>query len=124
MEGLLQAFKFDKVHMQVEMCRLVGRMAKFKGKARNHTWQSAQTLWWNGVAYKRDGKEYQELLDRAYLAMFEQSESFRKALIATRSAVLKHSIGSKDSSKTVLTEREFCSRLTQLRATTDTRITF
>jgi hypothetical protein len=115
MEGLLQSFKFDKPHVQVEVCKLVGKSAKFKGKNRNKAWKSVQTLWWKGVAYKRDSKEYQDLLDRAFKAMYDQNDSFRRALAATQKAVITHSIGNNKESDTVLTEREFCSRLMKLR---------
>lgn len=115
MEGLLQAFKFDKVHIQVEVCKLVGKAAKFRGRDRNKAWQRVQKLWWQGVEMARDGKEYQALLDRAYQAMFDQSESFRKAVMATGNAVITHSIGKNKESETVLTERELCSRLMKLR---------
>ena len=116
MEGLLQALKFDKAHIQVEVCKLVGKAAKFRGRARNQAWQRVQTLWWQGTAMARNSKEYQAFLDRAYQAMLEQSESFRKALLATGDAVITHSIGKNKESETVLTERELCSRLMKLRA--------
>ncbi len=35
MEGLLQSFKFEKEHIQVEVCKLVGKEAKFRGQKRN-----------------------------------------------------------------------------------------
>ncbi|KWA84090.1 hypothetical protein WL29_22250 [Burkholderia ubonensis] len=116
MEGLLQALKFDKAHIQVEVCKLVGKAAKFRGHARNQAWQRVQTLWWQGTAMARNSKEYQDFLDRAFQAMLEQSESFRKALLATGDAVITHSIGKHKESETVLTERELCSRLMKLRA--------
>lgn len=64
--------------------------------------------------YKRDSDEYQELLDRAFDAL-ATNKKFQKALLATGNAVLKHSIGNSDMSNTVLTRREFCSRLTKIR---------
>ena len=115
MEGLLQSLKFDKIHIQVEVCKLVGKEAKARGRSRTTAWQRVQKLWWQGVAMDRSGKEYQEFLKRAYKAMFEQSESFRKALMATGNAVLTHSIGRSKEAETVLTEREFCSLLMNLR---------
>lgn len=115
MEGLLQSFKFDKPHIQVEVCKLVGKTAKFRGKKRNRAWKSRQKLWWNGVEYDRHGQEYQYLLDRAYDAL-AQNTKFQAALFATGSASLKHSIGSSKQQNTVLTEREFCSRLERLRS--------
>lgn len=64
---------------------------------------------------KRDSPEYQTFLDRAYYAMFFQNKGFREALRATGNAVLRHSIGRTKESETVLTQREFCSRLMNLR---------
>lgn len=112
MEGLLQAFKFSKPHIQEEVCSLVGIAAKMRGKPKE--WYRTQTLHWKGVEYKRDSQDYQDLLDRAYLALATNS-SFRKALLATGDAVLTHSIGKRKINETVLTEREFCSRLMWLR---------
>lgn len=115
MEGLLQSFKFDKSHIQIEVCKLVGKKAKFRGQKRNKAWKRCQTLWWNGEAFDRKGDEFQELLDRAFTALAEQNEGFRRNLIATNKAVLKHSIGKSKQSDTCLTESEFCSRLMSLR---------
>jgi hypothetical protein len=94
---------------------MFGRAAKARGRDRNQAWQRVQKLWWKGVEYDRKGKEYQALLDRAYKAMFEQNDSFRKALLATGNATITHSIGNSKEAETVLTEREFCRRLTGLR---------
>jgi predicted NAD-dependent protein-ADP-ribosyltransferase YbiA (DUF1768 family) len=116
MEGLLQALKFDKAHIQVEVCKLVGRAAKARGSDRSRSWQRVQTLWWQGTAMPRRSDEYQAFLDRAYQAIFEQSDSFRRALLATGDAVITHSLGKSKESDTVLTQREMCSRLMKLRA--------
>ena len=53
MEGFLQSLKFDKPHIQVEVCALVGKAAKRRGSKRNRRWMSTQTLWWQGKPYKR-----------------------------------------------------------------------
>lgn len=113
MEGLLQSLKFKDPEMQKRICTLVGIKAKLAG--RNKNWYSTQTLWWQGTPIRRDSDEYQELLDEAYQALFRQNEKARKALLATGDAVLKHSIGKRKINKTVLTQREFCSRLTNIR---------
>ena len=110
MEGLVQSFKFDKFHIQVEVCKLVGLAAKRRGQKRNKAWKRAQKLWWRGVEYDRHGPEYQMLLDRAFGAL-AQNDSFRRALLATGKSTLTHSIGKSDPSDTVLTEREFCNKL-------------
>ena len=115
MEGFLQSTKFKNPDMQREICKLVGKAAKFRGKKKN--WQRDQKLYWQGKIYQRKSQEYQDLLDRAYRAMFEQSESFRRALRASGTAVLTHSMGKSNERETILTEREFCRRLMVLRET-------
>ena len=112
MEGFLQSLKFSNPEMQKEVCKLVGKAAKFKGKKKK--WWRTQTLFWQGQSFKRDSQEYQELLDRAFDAL-SQNSSFQKALLATKDAVLTHSIGKTKITETVLTVQEFVSRLTRIR---------
>lgn len=112
MEGFLQALKFSNPEMQKEVCKLVGRAAKAKGSKKN--WKKTGVLYWQGQEIKRDSQEYQDLLDRAYAALAE-NEGFKKALLASGNAVLTHSIGKRKESETILTAREFCSRLTAIR---------
>lgn len=112
MEGFLQSLKFESVDMQKYVCTLVGKAAKKKG--RNKNWRQKQELYWKGRTYKRDSDEYQNLLNRAYNKLSENT-GFQKALQATNGCVLEHSIGKSKSSETVLTKQEFCSRLTYLR---------
>lgn len=112
MEGFLQSLKFSNPEMQKHICTLVGFKAKMAGKEKK--WFRTQTLYWQGVEYKRDSQEYQDLLDRAYAALFA-NEGFRKALAATGDAVLTHSIGKTSENVTVLTRSEFCGRLMRLR---------
>ena len=112
MEGFLQSLKFKDINMQIEVCKLVGMVAKRKGA--NKKWKDTQTLYWQGQPYKRNSKEYQLLLDRAYDQLYENS-SFKKALLATNNSTLKHSIGKIKITDTVITRKEFCSRLYTLR---------
>lgn len=112
MEGLLQAFKSKNHEVQIERCKLVGYAAKKSGSKIN--WQREQLLWWKGKSYRRQGQEYQELLDNAYSSL-ALNEGFRRALISTDDAVLTHNIGRTNEKETVLTRNEFCSRLTKLR---------
>ena len=113
MEGFLQSLKFKEPAMQVEVCKLVGKAAKFKGKKKK--WWKTQTLHWNGVEYARDSKEYQELLDRLYQTVYDQNENYRRDIQSCRGVTFTHSIGNNKKSETVLTSQEFCSRLTKLR---------
>lgn len=115
MEGLLQSFKFDKHLIQKEVCKLTGIAAKRRGSKRNKIWKKSQTLWWAGVEYPRNSQSYQLLLDMAFKALSKNSK-FLKDLTSTGNAVLVHTIGKNKEADTVLTEREFCSRLTKIRA--------
>ncbi len=112
MEGFLQSLKFSSILMQQEVCKLVGLGAKFRGKKKK--WYKTQTLYWKGVPMTRKSEAYQILLNRAYNAMYEQSDSFKKALHLTKGK-LTHSIGKSKQNQTVLTTSEFCGRLMKLR---------
>lgn len=112
MEGFLQSLKFSSAEMQVEVCKLVGKQAKFKGKKKK--WWRTQTLYWRGVPIKRDSDEYQQLLDKAYDAL-SMNTGFQRALLATHNATLTHTIGKNKINETVLTTQEFVSRLTKIR---------
>lgn len=112
MEGFLQSLKFKEIEMQKQVCQLVGKAAKFKGKKKK--WYRTQTLYWQGVEYKRDSEEYQHLLDRAYTEL-SKNDGFKKALLATGNSTLTHSIGKNKINETVLTRQEFCSRLMKIR---------
>ena len=113
MEGFLQALKFSNPEMQKHICTLIGFKAKMAGRGKK--WWRTRKLYWQGREIDRDSDEYQVLLDVAYDALF-QNEGFRKALRATGDAVLTHSIGKTSQKVTVLTQSEFCRRLTRLRA--------
>lgn len=112
MEGFLQSLKFKDQEMQKFICTLSGRIAKSKGSKKN--WKRKQVLYWKGKEIARKSDEYQQLLDRAFEAL-ARNESFKKALLATQNATLKHSIGRTKQSETVLTVTEFCGRLTRIR---------
>lgn len=113
MEGFLQSLKFKNPEMQKYICTLVGKAAKFKGKDKK--WWKEQILYWQGVEYPRSSKAYQLLLNRAYNALYEQNDGFRRALEASKPSILTHTIGKNDETKTILTQTEFCGRLMKLR---------
>jgi predicted NAD-dependent protein-ADP-ribosyltransferase YbiA (DUF1768 family) len=111
MEGFLQSLKHQDPETQKHICQLIGMKAKKSG---GKNWKRNQTLYWKGVAYKRDSEEYQKLLDRAYAAL-AKNRKFQKALLATGNAALTHSIGKRKQKDTVLTAREFTRRLEDIR---------
>jgi len=111
MEGFLQGLKFAHPGIQCEVFEMVGAAAKSRGRRKNY----GSTLWFQGNPICRFSDEYQVLLNDVYLAMFTQNKKARAALLASGSAVLKHSIGRQKQADTVLTRTEFCSRLMRIR---------
>ena len=118
MEGFLQSLKYKDPNRQRQICSMKGRNAKRQSTT---TWQTDQVVWWRGRALDRQGTEYQCLLRRAYQAMFDQNDRFRAALMASRGRRLYHSQGNTDPFKTILTEQEFCTILTEIREAYDVR---
>lgn len=118
MEGFLQSLKHKEKDKQLQLCSMKGGNARKRSVT---SWQTDQIVWWKGQAIDRQGDEYQQLIRRAYQAMFDQSERFRAALMSTRGITLTHTSGEKDPYKTILTEQEFCQILTEMRDNYDRR---
>ena len=112
MEGFLQSLKRKETDKQRQICSMKGGNAR---KMSVTSWQTDQIVWWKGTAINRQSKEFQDLIRKAYKAMFEQNECFRIALLSTCGTKLYHCRGEQDSYKTILTESEFCSVLTEMR---------
>ncbi|MGE3832187.1 MAG: GNAT family N-acetyltransferase [Parvibaculaceae bacterium] len=113
MEAFLQSLTFADPDRQREVWSYPPAHAKSAGGKQN--WKKDMTLHWKGVAIDRMGEAYQALLDRAYDALFEQSETFRRALAASGNRPLTHSMGKADPRRTILTNEEFLNRLNRLR---------
>ena len=118
MEGFLQSLKRKELDKQRQICSMKGGNAR---KMSVTSWQTDQIVWWKGQAIDRQSEEYQQLIRRAYQAMFEQSERFRAALMQTRGITLVHTSGEPSSYKTILTPSEFCDILTEVRTSLNER---
>ena len=118
MEGFLQSLKQKDKDKQRQICSMKGKNAK---KMTSTGWQTDQIVWWKGHPIDRQSQDFYNLVRAAYLSMFEQNERFRMALMSTRGMTLYHSRGEQNPYKTILTEREFCQILTELRDNYDKR---
>ena len=89
MEGFLQSLKFKSPQMQEEVCKLIGKKAKFKGKGKK--WFREQVLWWKGNPMKRDSKEYQHffLLIQHLMFMFLRKMKIMNQIIMNYITKLK-----------------------------------
>ena len=112
MEGFLQSLKISDTKIQMEICVLSGKEAKQRS---TYEWKTNGILFWNGKKYSRDSKNFRLLIERAFLEMYKQDDSFRKALNATKDKRIFHSIGNPKQDETILTDWEFCEILTNLR---------
>ena len=113
MEGFLQSLKFSDCERQLFVCGLDGKNAKEAGL--NVDWRSEQALYWRGLSIDRPEKAYQDLITRAYNAMFTNT-AFRDALQAAVEYNLDHTIGLDDPRETILTRAEFIHQLKRLQA--------
>lgn len=118
MEGFLQSLKQKDLAKQRQICSMKGKNAR---KMSVSGWQTDQIVWWKGKEIDRQGEAFQELIRRAYQAMFDQNERFRTALMSTRGMTLYHSRGERNPFKTILTDKELCVILTELREQYDMR---
>ncbi len=112
MEGFLQSLKYEDVEVQKEICALSGMEAKERSTS---GWQTSQTVYWQGNSIRRQSQQFQDLIERSYFQLYQQNETFRKALLSTKGKNLYHTRGINNPYKTILTEKEFCTILTKLR---------
>ena len=112
MSSLLQGLKFETVETQNGVFERVGVKAKLRGKKRK--WYLDQTLYWQGTPMKRDSEEYKNIVREAFYALAENID-FQQTLLATGDKRLYHTMGKSDPTRTILTEEEFCSILTEVR---------
>lgn len=115
MEGFLQSLKYKSPQLQKKVCLLVGKEAKLAGK-RRWFWKITKTVYWKGEKISLFSDELQELIDRAYIAMFKECPSFRQALLDAKKEKLLHSLGAHYINQTILTEYHFIRRLEMLRS--------
>lgn len=117
MEGFLQSLKYSDPKVQKSICFLKGKKAKSMTK--NNAWKLDMKVYWQGRTINRLSDEFQLLIRHAYNSLYEQNIDFRTALLLTRGKTLYHMNGKSDPTDTILTEREFCSILTELRDGTE-----
>lgn len=115
MEGFLQSLKYPDPVQAREIRQLWGGRAKRAGSPRKD-WVAGQRLWWQGTPMDRMSTELADLVDEAFDALFDQCPDAAEALLSTADAKLVHTIGNPDPTQTVLTEAEFCDRLTAIRS--------
>lgn len=113
-EGFLQSLKTEDTELQREICLKYGGSAKDFTK-KLASWKDSGILYWQGKEFKRDSKEFFELVLGAYKALYEQNSVYRTALKSTIGSILTHTSGKDKITETILTKEEFISILNKLR---------
>lgn len=114
MEGFLQSLKYFTEEKQKIVCKLSGEEARNMGKYKV-LWKFNEMVNWRGRGYDLFSDELQQLIDRAYEAMYEQSEEFRSALVASGKEPLVYRIGEHQMNRAIITEYHLVRRLEKLR---------
>ena len=112
MEGLISGLTYKDPIEQMRIFLLHGLEAKNAAKP----WEMARKVYWQGESIDRCSQEYQDFFDEAYDALYTNAD-FKKTLDSTKGNELKHTMGCKDRTRTLLTEKEFIDRLIRLRDT-------
>lgn len=104
----------QNIQLKKEVSRLSGADAYFIREFLPD-WREKQILYFEGEIIERSSPRYQDILDIAYNALFENSAIFRLALKKSTGKILVHTNGHHEKMETLLTEEEYISRLNKLR---------
>lgn len=121
MDSLLQSFKFQDVEEQMKVLGYTGdKAARYARKTgMEDRWKNDGLLYWKGHPYERNGAPYQALLYGAYRAKLYYKDGYLYDLLRRqcRSSEAKITCSElpKDPKEAVLTEKEFCEILTNLK---------
>ena len=110
-EAFLQSLKYETPQ---EINHLRGHEV-YKVCHSNNSWKKDLTMWYKGKPIHRLSDAYNNLIYNAYLSMAEQNKPFLEALSHSKPYILAHTMGCKDKHHTILTEKEFCDILNEIR---------
>lgn len=113
MEGFLRSLAEKDSSIQKIICSY-SNLPAYKLKFGLDDWRPTQILYWQGNEISRYSTDYQELLTKAYDALFE-NHLFKKLLKGTIGKYLIHSIGNDLICESLLTEAEYRYQLNRLR---------
>lgn len=112
-EGVLRGMQFPSKTIQREIASLYGHNARRAGNP--ESWQENGTFYWNDEHFNRFSDYYQDFLDELYVCAFTQNKEAKNFLLSTKDAKLIHTVGRTNRNETILTVKEFCGRLTDIR---------
>lgn len=109
------ALKFLEFKTQKTICAYTGTETKEFGGL---DWLKIENrIWWGGQRLYRNDKNYQLFLKDLLNCVLEQDYGFKEALLATRDYELSYPAlhWSTDSPPVIITEKEYCEKLVEMR---------
>lgn len=113
-EAFFQGIKFKDSAIQQMVFNYSGIDAYHIQAVSNYNWKETGYVYWQGQAIKRDGSEYDILVDEVYISA-AQNHLYRQALKNLTKPII-HSIGKTLKSETVFTRYEFEREINSLSA--------
>lgn len=113
-ESFIQSLKFVEYEDTKKFIGLLGGASYRLGQT-NNKWKKDLTLYYKGQPIHRMSDAYNALIFNMYCSVVEQCPKFRQALVDSYPREIRHSMGNDDPTQTILTEKEFCEILTELR---------
>jgi hypothetical protein len=85
------------------------------GRNKAPDWKMNQVVYWKGNPMKREGIEYEVLLEEFFDSVYKDVEVNRDKLLLSGDLVLAHSSGAKEKKDSILSEGEFIGNLARIR---------
>ena len=104
-ESFFQGIKIKDKNVQEYAFKYSGIESNYIKVCSDCNWQDEQIIYWDGIPYERNSKEYDDLVDELYISAI-QNPLYRNALKNTDKEVI-HSIGKENKNETVFTRYEF-----------------
>lgn len=104
-ESFFQAIKFKDKKVQNYIFSYYGTQAVHIKEASNYNWKDTGFIYWQGMPIKREGKEYELLIDELYISAI-QNPLYKNILYKCNKDII-HSIGEDNKKDTTFTRYEF-----------------
>ena len=104
-ECFFQGIKFPNKRLQKKLFTYSGKEALVLQKASDYNWKETGIVYWQGKPYKRNSKEYDDLVTELYISAI-QNEFYRNAIKNCPVPII-HAIGEESKKDTVFTRYEF-----------------
>ena len=113
-ESFFQGIKFKNKKSQKLVFKLSGLDSNNIKAAQDYIWQEERVVYFMGKPYKRDSKEYEDLVDELYVSLL-QNPLYVNALKSVGNKYILHIIGAPNTKESVFSRCEFEKQLNCLK---------